>query len=318
MLKYRLIFGPIMIAALLALFYGDNQLDRLDIGGTWLQDVMAGRDHLPRGLLVLAAFLVLICAAASELCAIFKAKAIEADRLMVTLAGVTGCLLMFAIPQHLSARTTMAIFATLMITLFLLALLKHSWVTHRTQGAVAAAAVVMFALIYMGLLPGFLLSIRRWHSAWVLMAVLLITKSADIGAFATGKSIGKHKMIPWLSPAKTWEGLVGGIALASLVAVALATLSNRFDIAGLYQMTDGGVIFESSHFHLGRTAAFGAIMGLIGQFGDLIASLFKRDAGIKDSGRSIPGFGGLLDVVDSPIVVAPFAYWLLVLGAGMA
>jgi phosphatidate cytidylyltransferase len=67
------------------------------------------------------------------------------------------------------------------------------------------------------------------------------------------------------------------------------------------------------HYPLWYAALAGLLLGLIGQFGDLVASLFKRDAGIKDSGSSIPGFGGVLDVIDSPIVVAPFAYWLLML-----
>ena len=210
----------------------------------------------------------------------------------------------------------MAVFASMLIVLFLLTLVTHSWAKRRTDGAVAAAAVTMFSLIYLGLLPGFLLAIRRWHSAWVVLGVLLIVKACDSGAFATGKTIGRHKLIPWLSPGKTWEGLVGGVISAALVAMAMAALSNAFQIAGTWENVEGVYEYLPAHFHLWRSAAAGAAIGLVGQFGDLVASLFKRDAGIKDSGSSIPGFGGLIDLADSPIVAAPLAYWLLVLGTG--
>jgi len=222
---------------------------------------------------------------------------------------------MYAVPQNLPSRGTMAIFSTLLIVLFLLTLVRYSWSVHRTEGAVAVAAVTMLALIYMGLLPGFLLAIRRWHSAWVVFGILLIIKSCDIGAYFTGRAFGRHKLIEWLSPKKTWEGLAGGVALSAAVAVGLAWLNTRFEIAGLWQLREGKMVYEVNDFHLLRSMGAGALFGAFGQFGDLVASLFKRDAGIKDSGNSIPGFGGLLDVVDSPIVVAPLAYWLLVLGS---
>ena len=315
MLRQRLIFGPIMIGALVLVFYLDNQLDRLDLTGTWWQALFLGRSHLPRGLLILALFLALIVLTSRELCDIFAAKAIAADRFMVALAGVAGCLLMFAIPQGISSRSTLAIFASLLIVVFLATLLKYSWARKRTEGAVGAAAVAMFALVYMGLLPGFLVAIRRWHSAWVVLGIILVTKMCDSGAYFTGRSIGRHKLIPWLSPGKTWEGLIGGVALAAATAVALAALSNGFEIAGTWAVSDGVQLFHPADFHLGRCAAAGAAIGAVGQFGDLVASLFKRDAGIKDSSQAIPGFGGLLDLADSPVVVAPLAYWLLVLGA---
>jgi phosphatidate cytidylyltransferase len=317
MLKYRLTFGPIMIGILLLIFYGDSRLDRFDITGTALQDLFHGRTYLPSGLLLLASFFMLIILGAGELCRIFAAKGILASRLIVTLAGMSGCLMMFAIPYTADAKMTMALFATIIVVLFMLSLIKHSWLRRKTDGAVMAAAVTMFALIYMGLLPGFLVAIRRWYSPWVVAAVLLVVKSCDIGAYFTGRAIGRHKLIPWLSPGKTWEGLIGGVIFSGLVALGLAYLSNHFGVAGIYKTVDGVRNFTPNDFHLPRTFIAGLLMGGVGQFGDLTASLFKRDAGIKDSGNSIPGFGGVLDVVDSPLVVAPLAYWLLWFGTGL-
>jgi hypothetical protein len=161
MLKHRLIFGPLMIVGLVLVFWLDNWLDQVNLGGTMIQS-WTGRTYLPAGLLLLLLLLTLIVFAAGEMCEIFKRVGVEADRVVVTLSGVTGCLLMYGLPQRLTSRTTMAIFATLLVSMFIIALLEYSWKHARTEGAVAVAAVTMFAMIYMGLLPGFLLAIRRW------------------------------------------------------------------------------------------------------------------------------------------------------------
>ena len=103
-----------------------------------------------------------------------------------------------------------------------------------------------------------------------------------------GKKFGKHKLIPWLSPGKTWEGLFFGMLTAGLVGMAIAP--------------------RIGHLSLRQGFLFGVIIGGIGQLGDLLESMMKRDAEVKDSGRLIPGFGGILDVIDSPLLAAPFAY----------
>ncbi len=315
MLRYRLIFGPIMILALAGMFYLDEWLGQLPIRGQLMQSLFPGRNYLPAGIIMLVLFLTLIAFGARELTAIFRAKNIPAQSGMVALAGLVGCAMIYIIPHNLDATTAMAVLATLVVGIFLVTLVRYSYL-GRIEGAVAVAAVTMFALIYMGLLPGFYLAIRRWHSAWIVAAIILTTKSCDIGAYFTGKAIGRHKLIVWLSPGKTWEGLIGGILFSGLVALGLAALLNHFQLAGHYAFPEPNATartFIHKPYPLPAAAVAGVFIGLIGQFGDLTASLFKRDAGIKDSGSSIPGYGGLLDVVDSPIVVAPFAYWILAL-----
>jgi len=303
-----------MIAAMLAVFYVDDRLDRLDISGTALQTVFAGRTYLPSGLLMLAVFLVLIAVGSRELVAIFRAKQIEADRFMVAAAGMCGCVVMYAMPYTLNSQQTLAGITTAVCVLFLMTLVNYAS-KRRTEGAVAAVGVTMFSLIYLGLLPGFFIIIRRWHSAWVILGILLITKSCDIGAYFTGRAIGRHKLIPWLSPGKTWEGVIGGLTLSAIVALLLGSVAAAMGVTGHYDY--GGVVrgeWLVVRYPWWLLLLAGVLMGLVGQFGDLAASLFKRDAGIKDSGTSIPGFGGILDVVDSPLAVAPLAYWLLLLG----
>lgn len=311
MLRYRLVFGFLMIAALLAAFYVDDRLDEINIAGTPLQQLFLGRSDLPAGLLMLAVFLVLCALGSREVTRLVAAKGIAVSRFMVWLSGTVGLMLIYILPYQLDAQVTIAIYASCMVVLFLAALVRHS-AGGRTEGAIAAASSTMFAFLYLGVLPGFYLAIRRWHSAWLVLAVILVCKSFDIGAYFTGRAFGKTKLIPWLSPGKTWEGLVGGAAASALVALGVAAAGNA---AGLWMHWAGDAVnggqFQPMTLPLGPSAVAGLLIGLVGQFGDLTASLFKRDAGIKDSGGSIPGFGGILDVIDSPIVVAPLAYWLL-------
>jgi phosphatidate cytidylyltransferase len=130
--------------------------------------------------------------------------------------------------------------------------------------------------------------------------VILTTKSCDTGAYFTGRLLGRHRMIPWLSPGKTWEGLAGGVATAILVGMILAALSRRFL-----------EIPDQVPWWIG--ALGGLLFGVFGQLGDLAMSLLKRGAGVKDSSKILPGLGGVLDVLDSPLMGAPVAYWLLTL-----
>ncbi|MHC4145343.1 MAG: phosphatidate cytidylyltransferase, partial [Planctomycetota bacterium] len=119
-------------------------------------------------------------------------------------------------------------------------------------------------------------------------------KSADVGAYAIGTLFGKHKFSPKISPAKSWEGMGGAIATASLVAVGFAL---SCDIMAWW-----------------LAIIFGPCLAFIGQIGDLAESMIKRDAEQKDSASKVPGFGGILDIIDSPLVAAPFAYLFFMCG----
>ncbi len=312
MLKYRLIFGPIMIVGLLGIVVLDSVLDKLDLTDTPLQTLFLGRTYPPSGMLMLALCAVLVVLGARELCHIFRAKGVVIDTPVIMLSGLLGLILFYSIPHGLETQTAIAIYGSAMSGLFLTTLVIHTR-AERTEGAIHAAAAGMFTFVYLGVLPGYLMAIRSWHSAWTLIAIVAIIKACDIGAYFTGLAIGKHKLIYWLSPGKTWEGLIGGMVLSAVLATTLAAIGNHYQVTGYWSRGETGRIFHQVPYPLAYVAFAGLLLGLIGQFGDLVASLFKRDAGIKDSGRVIPGFGGVLDVIDSPIVVAPFAYWMLML-----
>jgi len=178
---------------------------------------------------------------------------------------------------------------------FLALFLIQAW-KFGTEGTIRNVSASFFSIIYLGLLCGFILGIRIGWGTWVILHFIFTVKSSDIGAYTLGRLIGKHKLCPTISPGKTWEGLAGAALFAA------------------------GVSFVFSHFcgiMPGLWAiGFGAVFGVLGQLGDLVESMIKRDAASKDSSSSIPGFGGLLDVIDSPLATAPaaFAVYMLVLG----
>jgi len=170
----------------------------------------------------------------------------------------------------------------------LLGLLVYQYACYGTQAILANCGAACFSIIYLGLLNGFVLAIRIDFGLWPLLIFVFVVKSADIGAYAIGSLFGKHKFSPKISPAKTWEGMAGAAAMAMVVAVVFA---GCFDIMIWWE-----------------ALIFGFCFALIGQAGDLAESMIKRAAFQKDSGNKVPGFGGILDIVDSPLVAAPFAY----------
>lgn len=281
MLKYRLILGPIMIALLL--------------GVLWLDQWASDAEHTRAGFVILL-LLVLpgIRLAAREIEGLFAAKGVPTDFRVLFMAGAVGCVGVYAVVQedlNLAGNPALLVVSLGAIAL-LIGVLTRCW-GRNTADTMLAGSAAVFAFVYLGLMPAALLAIRAEHSAWILAAALLVTKSCDIGAYFTGRAIGKRKLIPWLSPGKTWEGLLGGVALAAIVSLA--------------------TLMPLAELHWAYALLVGVILGLVGQGGDLFASMLKRDAEVKDSGHSVPGFGGVLDVIDSPLFAGPVAYWLLAL-----
>jgi phosphatidate cytidylyltransferase len=296
MLRHRLLLGPVLIAALMGVFWADASIAGASIP-EWLRPVFFGRDAFPPGLAMFVLALAISPLASRELVSILRANAIMASKRATWLATVLGLGVSCVIPVDLAGSLGAAIVASVAAFVVVGSLMFYSR-KKTVEGVVAATGGTLFAFAYLGLLFGFLLAIRREHSAWLVLSVLLITKSCDIGAYFTGRAIGRHKLIPWLSPGKTWEGLAGGVALATALGIVGAWLSQQTSLEQGYALWQGAVL--------------GAILALVGQLGDLLASLLKRDAGIKDSSNVLPGFGGVLDVIDSPLLAGPAAFWVLI------
>lgn len=139
-----------------------------------------------------------------------------------------------------------------------------------------------------------------------LVLLLLLTELNDIGQAWWGRALGRRRLAPRLSPAKTWEGLVGGLATTALVAVVVAPTITTWGRT----LPDA---LAASPPAWSITAALGLVVGVAGVTGDLAASALKRRAGVKDSGRLLPGQGGLLDRFDSLAVSAPLFFALTTL-----
>ncbi len=198
-----------------------------------------------------------------------------------------------------------------------------------------AATITM--VVYLGFLGAFAVQLRCGggtgaDGAWLLLITLLVVKSSDIGAFFAGTAIGRHKLAPSISPGKTVEGAVGGVLGSALVAIGVIALHRWMatgstppgaDAASRLGPVIAGYVADATRSFAAEPAVggglspmiraliFGAMLSLVGQIGDLLESCFKRDVQIKDSGKIMPRFGGILDLIDSPIVAVPVAWFLL-------
>jgi phosphatidate cytidylyltransferase len=175
--------------------------------------------------------------------------------------------------------------------------------TFREPGeSVTRIALTVWIVAYLGLLPSFFAQLR-WlpgpeegipNGTVALALAIFVPKGCDIGAYFTGRLLGRHPMTPVLSPKKTWEGFAGGMVAAVLIAVGISRLGTR--------LRDS----------MWMAVAFGVTVGVAGVLGDLAESLIKRDCRQKDAAQTVPGYGGILDVVDAVIFAAPVVYWWLV------
>ena len=182
------------------------------------------------------------------------------------------------------------------------------WVRGTGGRPIASAAATILGVLYTGGLLSFGFALREHpyavgdRAGTVLVAFpLVLTWASDIGAFFVGRAIGGRKLIPTVSPGKTVSGALGGLAVT--VVAAWAYVQFVLTPTALLTMSIVGSLI------------FGAVISIAAQVGDLVESLFKREADVKDSSRLIPGHGGLLDRLDSLLFVLPVAYllfdWLL-------
>lgn len=204
-------------------------------------------------------------------------------------------------PHETADRYLLIIIGTILTTVMLYnlkyLLLIFPWATililttlvitsKTTDGAGIRLGKIFLGVFYIALLFSFvgLLKVFPYGGKWIIFTLTVVWFS-DTGAYFAGKSLGKHKLSPFVSPNKTWEGSIGGI-IASIAAAGLATIYFK----------------EASLTVLIGLAIFAGIMG---QIGDLAESLIKRSCGVKDSGNLIPGHGGVLDRFDALLFAAP-------------
>ncbi|MBE3597996.1 MAG: phosphatidate cytidylyltransferase [Limnochordaceae bacterium] len=230
-----------------------------------------------------------------ELGDLFVAKgAGQPQRDVLILAGLAGVLLAPAM-QHLAGTHWPRTLPLLLPTLVLGYAALRAWL--RGASVLLEAAAAAFAFSYVGVLMGFWWLLRShpdlgWPYA---MVVMVGTWATDIGAFAVGRLMGRHRLLPRVSPGKTWEGAIGGAVVGCAVVVWL-----------------GGKVAQMAGW---MPVGLGAVTTVAAQLGDLAESALKRDANVKDSGWLLPGHGGILDRMDSVLTSGLAAYLFAILMA---
>ena len=175
-----------------------------------------------------------------------------------------------------------------------------------------AAAAAVFAFTYIALPLGMLVQLRQqWAGAFYLLYLLLVVWAGDIFAYFVGKARGRHLLAPRISPKKTWEGAAASLVASLLVGWLLfghaEQISVAFLSAGLIRRPDG--LYGAEIPAMGTVILLTIVLNVAAQLGDLVESLIKRGAGVKDSGAILPGHGGMLDRIDALLFAAPVLWF---------
>ncbi len=277
MLKYRLIFGTLMTIAFVGIILLSGRFD-----GSMAAPTI--HDNPFRGAAVAVLVALLIIPGLFELSKLAAVKGIKVLLPVSIPASVLLVTSSYWLPRLMLSEG----FIYFLLSFALMACFLYQRIRYGLSGVLANCGAACFSIIYLGLLGAFAPATYMDFGPWHLLMLVFVVKCSDIGAYTAGRLFGKHKFSPVISPKKTWEGMAGGVVFAAAVAVVFAV---RCDIMSW------------------RPAiVFGVIFAFIGQLGDLAESMLKRDAETKDSSNTVPGFGGILDVVDSILITAPFGY----------
>lgn len=186
---------------------------------------------------------------------------------------------------------------SLYLLLFIPVIILAVELSRKTSTSLLNAAMTLFGIVWiiipLALLSGFfnLAEVHKWRETGLLLGFFLILWINDSGAYIFGSLLGKHKMMERISPKKSWEGFAGGAFAGLLIAYLISASFTEFTMM--------------------EWILIGAAIIVFGTLGDLTESMFKRNAGIKDSGKILPGHGGILDRFDAVLIAAPVVYILI-------
>jgi phosphatidate cytidylyltransferase len=285
MLKHRLIFGTLMTVVFVGLVLFDAWLDG---------SLSSQKSYAPVYATLLTTFLIIVAIPANLELSALASSAGAKTFLPITIAGTILLSTVWYWSQFLENKYEFAaLFFVFVLCLGILAIFLWQGIKFASVGAFANIGANLLALIYLGALTSFVLAVRIDFGPIAFLMYIFVVKCSDIGAYTIGRIFGKHKFSPVLSPKKTWEGMAGACLFAAVVSSIFA---RAFCIMSLWQ-----------------AILFGIVFAFAGQLGDLAESMLKRAAEQKDSSSSVPGFGGILDVIDSPLATGVLAYLFFML-----
>lgn len=206
---------------------------------------------------------------------------------------ITGCLI--SISAYLRFKPTAEV-DFMLITAICLMVFLLQFTKRKTDQALVGIATTIFGIFYISWFFSFMIKLRIMpplglDGRFLVLYLLLVTKSGDIAAYFIGTAFGKHQLIPRISPKKSIEGTISGFTVSFLAAVIFKGFLPTVSINHIF--------------------AIGLILSLLSQVGDLSESLIKRDCMVKDSGPFFPGLGGILDLIDSLLFTTPIFYFYL-------
>jgi len=213
-----------------------------------------------------------------------------------TVAMISGSWFFYGQPNRLELSYD---FDILILLVFALGVFIRQFPEKLNPAGIETMAVTLFGLIYVAWLGNFITRINFTsdQGRYFVMLLVVVTKFTDMGAYIIGSTLGRHKMIPRISPKKTWEGTAGGIVFAIGGAVMC--------LYWPHQLSQG---ILAAGMNITHALTLGLLLGTAAVIGDLAESLIKREAGVKDSSNILPGHGGALDMLDSFLFTAPLLY----------
>jgi phosphatidate cytidylyltransferase len=283
MLRWRLLLGTLLIAALVVLCWLDHATTALP--GAWLLPVA-----------VAAALL-----GTKETLDLAALAGMRPPCWTVYVGNVLLVMSAWAVALDPSWQTPSLLLLGIMALLVIFGAMSQY---EKPGGNMADVAGGVFALVYVGLMLWFAVQLRITWGVGALAAWVIVVKMGDTGAYTVGRLIGRHKMAPSISPSKTIEGAIGALAFACFGSWAAFKWIVPFTT-------------RNPQLHPGFSwgwIVFGLLVGAAGMMGDLAESMLKRDVGVKDSSTWMPGFGGVLDILDSLLLSAPVAWFCWAFG----
>jgi phosphatidate cytidylyltransferase len=245
-------------------------------------------------MLVLAAFL--------EMLSLLKTKGVD----VLWFSGMIGTAALATCPfwwQFLeitpTPETPDGLQMLLLMSLILMAIFVEQMFQRASEMALLRIGGTALSVLYLGVGGALILIIRMTYGVPMLVVFLAAAKFTDMGAYLVGSLLGRHKLVPGISPGKSWEGLFGGLASGAIGSAAAVLILRQIPTT------------LQPNLSILQAALFGLIVGAAGQLSDLAESLLKRSAHVKDSGAVLPEFGGVLDIIDSLVFASPIAIILL-------
>lgn len=284
------------------------------VGLAWL----LGLCYMP-GWMLFGVLALMSCVCQNEFYQMMKQNGHPLSRNCGMAMGVAWLFACYAYPPYAARTLPMGHqFESLVLVILVFALLLRVLFDSRIAKPVEHVGVTLLGFFYLPFMLSFFIRLAQWGAdemfeipcarggVFLASYLAVVVKLSDVGAFAVGMLVGKHKMFPRISPKKSWEGLAGGILASMGGSVAMIHLAQHCS------WLVGGPLQELGLVH---ALSLGFVLALVGVLGDLVESMFKRATNIKDSGGLLPGMGGILDMFDSltfsPAVLYFYLAWFV-------